>query len=62
MIDYLGESAGWPAKGWTGGIFDISLEPKPIAWFLRSIFKPEEPVVHIGVIDSDEQLMWNDVR
>lgn len=62
MIDYLGESAGWPAKGWTQGIFDISLEPKPIAWFLRSIFKPEEPVVHIGVIDSDEQLMWNDVQ
>lgn len=62
MIDYLGESAGWPAKGWTQGIFDISLEPKPIAWFLRSIFKPEEPTVHIGVIDSDEQLMWNDVQ
>ena len=62
MIDYLGESAGWPAKGWAQGIFDISLEPKPIAWFLRSIFKPDEPTVHIGVIDSDEQLMWNDVQ
>ncbi|WP_321572124.1 glycoside hydrolase family 2 TIM barrel-domain containing protein [uncultured Duncaniella sp.] len=62
MIDYLGESHGWPAKGWTEGIFDISLEPKPIAWFLRSIFKPEEPIVHIGIIDSDDNTVWNDVQ
>lgn len=62
MIDYLGESNGWPAKGWAQGIFDLSLEPKPIAWFLRSIFKPEEPIVHIGIIDSDDNLIWNDVQ
>jgi len=62
MIDYLGESHGWPAKGWTQGVFDISLEPKPIAWFLRSIFKPDEPVVHIGIIDSDDDTVWNDVK
>ena len=51
MIDYLGESGGWPAKGWTNGVFDISLEPKPAAYFLRSIFKEDEPVVHIAVTD-----------
>ena len=62
MIDYLGESHGWPAKGWTQGIFDISLEPKPISWFLRSIFKPDEPIVHIGIIDSDDNTVWNDVK
>lgn len=62
MIDYLGESNGWPAKGWAQGIFDISLEPKPIAYFLRSIFKPEEPVVHIGIVDSDDNTVWNDVK
>ncbi|MBO5185613.1 MAG: DUF4982 domain-containing protein [Prevotella sp.] len=62
MIDYLGESNGWPAKGWANGIFDISLEPKPIAYFLKSIFKPEEPVVHIGIIDSDDNTVWNDVK
>lgn len=62
MIDYLGESNGWPAKGWAQGIFDISLEPKPTAYFLRSIFKPEEPVVHIGIIDSDDNTVWNDVQ
>lgn len=61
MIDYLGESNGWPAKGWAQGIFDISLEPKPIAWLLRSMFKPNEPVVHIGIVDSDDNLVWNDV-
>lgn len=62
MIDYLGESNGWPAKGWANGVFDISLEPKPIAYFLRSIFRPEEPVVHIGIIDSDDNTVWNDVK
>ncbi|MGN1262556.1 MAG: glycoside hydrolase family 2 TIM barrel-domain containing protein [Prevotella sp.] len=62
MIDYLGESNGWPAKGWNQGIFDISLEPKPIAYFLKSIFKPEEPTVHIGIIDSDDNTVWNDVK
>ena len=62
MIDYLGESQGWPAKGWTQGIFDISLEPKPIAWFLRSIFKPEEDIVHIGIIDTEDNTVWNDVK
>lgn len=62
MIDYLGESNGWPAKGWAQGVFDISLEPKPIAYFLKSIFKPEEPVVRIGIIDSDDNTVWNDVK
>lgn len=62
MIDYLGESAGWPAKGWTQGVFDIALNPKPMAWFLRSIFKDDEPVVGIGIIESDDDLVWNDVK
>ncbi|MDE6418319.1 MAG: DUF4982 domain-containing protein, partial [Duncaniella sp.] len=62
MIDYLGESGGWPAKGWTQGVFDISLRPKPAAWFIRSYFKPDEPVVHIGVVDADNSLLWNDVQ
>ncbi|MDE7135433.1 MAG: DUF4982 domain-containing protein, partial [Muribaculaceae bacterium] len=58
----LGESKGWPAKGWTEGVFDVSLQPKPNAWFLRSIFKPEEPIVHIAIIDSDDNTVWNDVK
>lgn len=62
MIDYFGESNGWPAKGWTQGVFDISLEPKPMAYFLRSIFKPEETLVRIAVVDDENSLVWNDVQ
>lgn len=62
MIDYLGESNGWPAKGWTQGVFDISLEPKPNAYFLKSFFKPDEPLVRIGIIDDENSLIWNDVQ
>ena len=62
-IDYLGESQGWPAKGWTQGVFDIALEPKPKAYLMRSFFKPEEPIVHIAVIDNKtEGVMWNGVQ
>lgn len=60
-IDYLGESQGWPAKGWDKGVFDISLQPKPQAWHLRSFFKPEEPVVHIAVVETTDATIWNDV-
>ncbi|MEZ3550219.1 MAG: DUF4982 domain-containing protein [Muribaculaceae bacterium] len=62
MIDYLGESNGWPAKGWTQGVFDISLEPKPNAYFLKSFFKEDEPVVRVGIIDDETSLIWNDVQ
>jgi len=62
LIDYLGESQGWPAKGWIQGAFDISLQPKPKAYLLRSMFKPDEPVVHIAVIESRGDRMWNDVQ
>ena len=61
-IDYLGESQGWPAKGWAQGCFDISLEPKPKAYLMKSIFKPEEPLVHIAVIDKKGDMMWNGVQ
>lgn len=61
MIDYLGESKGWPSKGWNEGVFDISLEPKPNAYFLKSYFLPEEPLVRISVIDGENSVMWNDV-
>lgn len=62
MIDYLGESAGWPAKGWEQGVFDISLEPKPNAYFLKSFFKEDEPLVHIAVYEDTEPYIWNDVK
>lgn len=61
-IDYLGESGGWPSKGWGHGSFDLSMQPKPQAYLMRSLFK-EEPVVHIGIIDKKaDELIWNNVK
>ena len=58
-IDYLGESAGWPAKGFATGEFDISGEPKPVAYLIKSYFS-DEPVVHIGIIERPtENYEWN---
>ena len=61
-IDYLGESMGWPAKGWAQGVFYISLDPKPKAYYMRSFFKPDEPVVHLAVLESENAEMWNGVK
>lgn len=61
MIDYLGESKGWPVKGWNEGVFDISLEPKPKAYFLKSYFKEEEPLVRIAINENTDNRLWNDV-
>lgn len=61
MIDYLGESHGWPAKGWEQGVFDISLDPKPMAYFLKSFFKPEEPLVYVAPFETTKTTQWNGV-
>ena len=62
-IDYLGESQGWAAKGWAQGVIDISLEPKPKAYFMKSFLKPEEPMVHIAIVDNKaEAIMWNGIN
>jgi beta-galactosidase len=61
-IDYLGESQGWPAKGWSQGVFDLELNAKPKAYYMKSFFKPEEPVVHIAIIDKKGDQMWNGVQ
>ena len=61
-IDYLGESQGWPAKGWAQGVFDISLNPKPKAYFMKS-FLSDEPLVHIAVVeDKNSNIMWNGIQ
>ncbi len=61
-IDYLGESQGWPAKGWAQGVFTLDLETKPKAYYMKSFFCPDEPVVHIAVIDKKGDQMWNGVQ
>ena len=60
-IDYLGESQGWPAKGWAQGVFDISLNPKPKAYFMRSFFN-DEPLVRLSVMeDKNAGVEWNGI-
>lgn len=61
QIDYLGESNGWPAKGWTNGSFDLSLQPKSTAYLLQSIFT-DKPVVHVAVNNTSRDIVWNDVQ
>lgn len=61
-IDYLGESMGWPIKGWNQGVFDLSLQPKPDAYFVKSMFT-DEPTIHIGVIEkSGGNIQWNGIN
>lgn len=61
-IDYLGESQGWPAKGWAQGVFDIALEPKPKAYLMKSLYS-DEPTIHIGIVENGQQdMMWNGVQ
>ena len=61
-IDYLGESMGWPIKGWNQGVFDLSLQPKPDAYFVKSMFT-DEPTVHIGVIEkTGGNIQWNGIN
>ena len=60
-IDYLGESQGWPAKGWAQGVFDISLNPKPKAYFMKSFFS-DEPLVRLSVMeDKNAGVEWNGI-
>ena len=48
--DYLGESMGYPAKGWSGALIRTNNEYRPVAYMLKSIWS-EEPVVHFSVMD-----------
>lgn len=48
--DYLGESMGYPAKGWSGALIHTNNEYRPIAYILKSIWS-SEPVVHFSVMD-----------
>lgn len=60
-IDYLGESQGWPAKGWAQGVFYIDLTTKPNAYLAKSIFS-DEPVVHLCFQEQSQDIEWNGVK
>ena len=50
-VDYLGESTGWPVKGWTGCPIDSTGWPKLRAEYIRSQWSGE-PMVRVGVMDE----------
>lgn len=61
--DYIGESFGWPAKGWPNGIIDWNDHWKPFSYYIQSLYS-EEPMVHITAYDPAEetQKYWNEVN
>jgi len=62
VMEYWGESNGWPKKGWNYSYFAHTLEPYPQAWLIRSWAKPDEPVCKIGVkVGPTVREIWNDV-
>jgi beta-galactosidase len=52
-IDYLGESSGWPSRGWSGSLLDSAGFEKIRSWYISSHWK-EEPVLKLAVFDESE--------
>lgn len=50
-IDYLGESGGWPMRGWKTGLLETNGFIKPHAWYIASQYR-DDPLVKITVKDS----------
>lgn len=48
--DYLGESMGYPAKGWSGAMIRTNNEVRP-AYYLYQSYWTKEPMVHFSVMD-----------
>ncbi|MCA0758618.1 glycoside hydrolase family 2 protein [Paenibacillus sp. N4] len=53
-IDYLGESMGYPAKGWAGSLFWTNSERKPLSYLYESYWS-EKPMVYLSVMDYSLQ-------
>ncbi|MDO4338697.1 MAG: glycoside hydrolase family 2 TIM barrel-domain containing protein [Eubacteriales bacterium] len=49
-FDYLGESMGYPAKGWGGALIRTNGEPRTGYYIMRSYWS-EKPMVHFAVMD-----------
>lgn len=49
-IDYLGESMGYPAKGWGGSLIRTNGSRRP-GYYLMQSYWSEEPMVHFSVMD-----------
>ncbi len=57
--DYLGESSGWPWRGWTGNPLDSTAAWKTRAWYVAAQWK-NEPVLRLAVYDESEP--WDGAR
>lgn len=53
--DYLGESAGWPSKGWPNGLIDTCGFVKPQSSFFRAAWS-NRPEVGIYAVNPDAQI------
>jgi len=62
-FDYIGESFGWPCKGWFRGLVDLAGFRKPASYYVQSIYS-DKPMVHIAVQDPKpgSNVVWNDVN
>lgn len=49
-IDYLGESMGFPAKGWSGALMSTNNQLRPSAYLMKSYWT-DEPMVYFAVMD-----------
>ena len=49
-VDYIGESMGWPSKGWAATLFDMCMDEKPRAAYLRAMWT-DKPVLKMAVVD-----------
>lgn len=61
--DYIGESFGWPAKGWVRGLLDFTNRLKPVGYSVKS-FYTTEPMVKLVVIPNKDKgdIVWNDLK
>ncbi len=50
-IDYLGESAGWPDRGFRNGLLETNGFVKPHAWYIASRYRVD-PMVKLTVKDT----------
>lgn len=53
-IDYLGESMGWPAKGWGGSLIRTNGSRRP-GYYLMQSYWGKKPMVHFSVMDYSLQ-------
>ncbi len=49
-IDYLGESMGYPSRGWSGSLFRTNMERRFISYLYQSYWT-EKPMVRFAVLD-----------